>query len=112
MAGATLQHWHEVIASATALRHDLHQAPELAWAEHGTARRIRSELDALGVSWRECAGTGTVACVASSAAGRHVALRGDLDAMPIAEESGVPWTSESQGAMHACGHDGHTATLI
>lgn len=104
--------WHEVIASATAIRHDLHRAPELAWAEHATARTVRDQLTSLGIAWRECAGTGTVAHLATGATGRHVALRGDLDAMPITEESGVAWTSARDGAMHACGHDGHTATLL
>lgn len=104
--------WQELLSSATALRHDLHREPELAWSEHDTAARIRAELDAIGVTWRACADTGTVATLAPAAPGRHVALRGDIDAMPIAEESGVAWTSQREGAMHACGHDGHTATLV
>jgi len=108
----TSRAWQELISSATALRHDLHRQPELAWAEHATAERVRAELDALGIAWRACAGTGTVAHLATGAPGRHIALRADLDAMPIDEDSGADWTSEVAGAMHACGHDGHTATLL
>lgn len=104
--------WHELIGSATALRHDLHRAPELAWSEHLTAARIREELDSIGIPWRACATTGTVARLAPDAPGRHVALRADIDAMPIAEDSGAAWTSEYDGVMHACGHDGHTAVLL
>ncbi|MDN5745305.1 MAG: M20/M25/M40 family metallo-hydrolase, partial [Nocardioidaceae bacterium] len=112
MSASARKQWDEVVASAKALRHDLHRAPELTWAEYDTARRVRAELDALGVVWRECAGTGTVAHLAVGAPGRHIALRGDLDAMPIQEETEVPWASGSPGAMHACGHDGHTAVLV
>ncbi|MGO1412028.1 N(2)-acetyl-L-2,4-diaminobutanoate deacetylase DoeB2 [Microbacterium sp.] len=101
----------ELLDSATVLRHDLHRSPEIGWAEHDTAARIRAELDAIGVTWRTCAGTGTVAVLAPDAPGRHVALRGDIDAMPIDEDSGVEWASRREGAMHACGHDGHTAVL-
>lgn len=104
--------WQELIGSATELRHDLHRVPETAWSEHETAARIRAELDALGLRWRTCAETGTVLTLAPSASGRHVALRGDIDAMPIQEASDVAWASQRPGAMHACGHDGHTATLL
>lgn len=104
--------WQELIGSATELRHDLHRVPETAWSEHDTAARIRAELEALGLTWRTCAGTGTVVTLAADAPGRHVALRGDIDAMPIQEASGVAWASQRPGAMHACGHDGHTATLL
>ena len=93
------------------MRHDLHRSPEIGWAEHDTAARIRAELDAIGVTWRSVPGTGTVAVLAPDAPGRHVALRGDIDAMPIDEDSGVEWASRREGAMHACGHDGHTAVL-
>ncbi|MGO1769180.1 MAG: N(2)-acetyl-L-2,4-diaminobutanoate deacetylase DoeB2 [Microbacterium sp.] len=102
----------EILAPAIALRHDLHRIPELGWSEHRTAARVRAELDRIGVRWRACATTGTVASLADGAPGRRIALRADIDAMPIAEESSVPWASTHDGAMHACGHDGHTATLL
>jgi amidohydrolase len=104
--------WQSVIAAATSLRRELHQMPELPWSEHQTAARIRSELERLDIPWRACADTGTVAILAASARGRHVALRADIDALPITEDSGVDWTSNAPGCMHACGHDGHSASLM
>lgn len=111
-ASATGQTWREIIASAVDLRHDLHRRPELTWAEHGTAAHVRDRLTDLGIAWRTCADTGTVAHLAIGAPGRHLALRGDMDAMPVVEESGAEWSSQVEGVMHACGHDGHTATLL
>lgn len=104
--------WTNIAADATDLRRRLHQAPELTWQEHGTAGTIRKELDRLGIPWRVCAGTGTVAHLAPDASGRHIALRADIDALPIDEISGRDWASGTPGVMHACGHDGHTATLL
>lgn len=104
--------WPDVVAAAVALRHDLHRRPELAWAEVDTAATVRHQLDLLDIPWRGCADTGTVAMLAPTAAGRHVALRADLDAMPLLEDTGLSYASENPGVMHACGHDGHTATLL
>ncbi|EDY87417.1 hippurate hydrolase [gamma proteobacterium HTCC5015] len=104
--------WQDAIRHATDLRHQLHQSPELGWQERSTAQLIRQELDRLGIEWRPCADTGTVATLASSAEGEHIALRADIDALPIVERSGVAWASQHEGCMHACGHDGHTATLL
>lgn len=106
------QSWTSLLGEVVALRHALHQVPELAWQEHQTAARIRQELDRAGIAWRACAGTGTVATVAPRASGRHVAFRGDIDALPIQEETGVHFASTIPGRMHACGHDGHTAALL
>lgn len=104
--------WHELTDRAVALRHQLHRYPELAWSEVETAKLIRSQLSEIGLAWRACADTGTLATLAPNAPGRHIALRADIDALPIHECSGVEWTSEREGLMHACGHDGHTATLF
>jgi amidohydrolase len=104
--------WPEVVAAAVTLRRDLHRRPELAWTEHGTAAAIRDQLDRSGISWRACAETGTVATLAPDAPGRHIALRADIDAMPVREETGLAWSSEFDGVMHACGHDGHMAALF
>ena len=104
--------WADIASQATAFRRRLHQAPELTWQEHATAATIRRELDDHGIPWRACAGTGTVARLAPDAAGRHIALRADIDALPIDEITGKDWTSGTPGIMHACGHDGHTATLL
>jgi len=104
--------WQTVSEEAVSFRRELHREPEIAWSETGTARKIRDRLTALDIDWRTCAGTGTVATLAADARGRHIALRGDIDALPIVEESGADWASEREGCMHACGHDGHTATLF
>ena len=104
--------WAEMVEDATSLRRALHRRPELRFEEEETAARVRAVLTDLGIAHRACAGTGTVARLAAGAPGRNVALRADLDAMPIAETSGAAWTSERAGVMHACGHDGHTATLL
>lgn len=104
--------WHDTLAFARQIRHELHRHPELAWQETATAARIRQVLTELGIAWRSCAGTGTVAWLAPNAPGTHLALRGDMDALPIHEKSAANWSSDHDGVMHACGHDGHTAALL
>lgn len=104
--------WSELIDGAVAFRRDLHRRPELPWHETHTAAAIRSALADIGIGWHACAGTGTVATLAARAAGRHVALRADIDALPVAEANSFAWASENEGRMHACGHDGHTASLM
>ncbi|MBA3700755.1 MAG: amidohydrolase [Planctomycetes bacterium] len=101
-----------LVIRARTLRHDLHRHPELIYQEERTARVVRDELDRLGIAWQACAGTGTIARLADGARGRHLALRADLDALPLTELTGLPYASEHPGLMHACGHDGHTASLL
>lgn len=96
------------------LRQDLHRYPELAFQEHRTAARLERELAALQpASLERVAGTGVVARIA----GRHgslpaVAIRGDIDALPIPEATGLPCSSQNPGVMHACGHDVHAAWAV
>ncbi|MEQ1565342.1 MAG: M20 family metallopeptidase [Myxococcota bacterium] len=96
------------------LRRELHARPELSFVEHHTMARIAAELDRLNVPHRVgVAGTGIVADLP----GRHsdrptVALRADIDALPVQEETGLPFASTVPGVMHACGHDGHTSMLV
>jgi hippurate hydrolase len=104
--------WNLALQDAVALRRDLHRQPELSWSEQRTAATLRQKLTALDIDWRVCAETGTVATLAREAPGRHIALRADIDALPIHEDSGVEWASNHKGCMHACGHDGHAATLF
>lgn len=104
--------WQETITNAEVLRRDLHAHPELGWQEYRTADRIRDTLSTLNIPWRACAGTGTLAWLNPTGKGPHIALRGDIDALPIHENSQTDWTSQHEGCMHACGHDGHTATLM
>lgn len=104
--------WDQLLNRAIELRHELHRYPELTWKEFNTARLIQKRLTDLGTAWRPCAGTGTIATLAEKATGKHIALRADIDALPITEETDDSWASENNGCMHACGHDGHTAALF
>jgi len=111
-------YWQQTMSVAESWRHDLHENPELGWQEQRTAARIREELSKLNISWRSCADTGTVATLnrdggnTSDGSAPHIALRGDIDALPIHERTETQWRSQNEGCMHACGHDGHTATLL
>lgn len=94
-------------------RRDLHAHPELSGEEERTAAQIRSELDRLGIGYRaNVGGHGIVATIPGREEGPSVALRGDMDALPVFEETGLPFTSTVDGVMHACGHDGHTTILL
>lgn len=104
--------WQDTIAFAQAFRRTLHQHPELSWQEHNTAAAIRDMLDELHIPWRACADTGTLAWINPDGLEPAIALRGDIDALPIHEETDKKWQSTNEGCMHACGHDGHTATLL
>lgn len=96
-----------------ALRRDFHQHPELGWHEHRTADRICAVLDKLGISYRRgVAETGVLADIPGPKNVPAVALRADMDALPIHEETGLPFTSTRDGIMHACGHDGHLSMLL
>ncbi len=104
--------WTEVVKRAVEFRHWCHQHPELTWEEQNTAAQIRQTLTELQIPWRACAEHGTVASLAPQAAGEHIALRADMDALPITERVDVEFCSQTPGKMHACGHDGHMAALI
>lgn len=96
------------------IRRHLHQHPELAFAEFATARCIADHLKKLGIPCREEVGrTGIVATLGSTETKAPcVALRADMDALPITEQTGLPFASKTPGVMHACGHDGHVAMLL
>lgn len=94
-------------------RRDLHQHPELSWQEVRTADRICEFLDDLGIRYRRgVAKTGIVADLPGMSDGPVIALRADMDALPILEETELPFKSKHEGIMHACGHDGHTSMLL
>jgi len=101
-------------AAARKLRRDLHQYPELGFQEFATAKRIASELEAIGCRVRTGIGrTGVVGDLRGrSAAGPVVAVRSDMDALPIEETTGLPFASRNPGVMHACGHDAHMAIVV
>lgn len=96
-----------------ALRHDLHQYPELAFREHRTSKLIASRLASWGYEVEHgIAGTGIVATLTKGNGNRKVAIRADMDALPIEEATGLAYSSSNPGVMHACGHDGHTTILL
>ncbi|GER75118.1 M20 family metallopeptidase [Weizmannia acidilactici] len=95
------------------VRRYLHMHPELSFKEVETARYIADFYKKLGIGVREhVGGNGIVARVKGAKPGKTIALRADFDALPIQEENDVPYKSQVPGVMHACGHDGHTATLL
>ena len=96
----------------TEVRHHLHQKPELSGNEYETATYIRSFLDAWHIPYETAGQTSTVALIEGTEKGRTLALRGDIDALPISEETGLPWASENPAVMHACGHDVHTTFML
>jgi len=96
----------------TALRRAIHAEPELGLQTPKTLAKVRAELSDLPLEWREGSScTGAVAVLNAGKAGRSVLLRGDMDALPMEEHTGLPFASTVAGRMHACGHDTHTAML-
>jgi amidohydrolase len=103
----------EVAADSIAWRRHFHAHPELSFREHETARFVRNTLESFGGLEIECpTPTSVVARLLHPEPEHTLALRADMDALPIQEESGVEFASQTNGAMHACGHDGHTAMLL
>ncbi|MBV9989044.1 MAG: amidohydrolase [Chitinophagaceae bacterium] len=95
------------------VRRHLHAHPELSYQEEETSKFIRSKLDASGISYEVKAGTGVLAMIEGKDPGsRVIALRADMDALPIQEENDVAYRSANKGVMHACGHDVHTSILL
>ena len=96
-----------------AIRHDLHENPELCFEEHRTSAIVAHELNRLGYTVTTAiAGTGVVGSLTAGQGNRAIAIRADMDALPIPETTGLPYASRSPGKMHACGHDGHTTMLL
>lgn len=94
-------------------RRDLHRHPELSFEEHRTQSRIVTFLESLGVAHWTAANTGVIAEFPGKYADApRVVLRADIDALPIEEQTGLPFQSENPGVMHACGHDGHTSMML
>ncbi|WP_439156336.1 amidohydrolase [Yoonia sp.] len=102
------------LTQLTALRHDLHRNPEVSGAEIATARRITTELEALGADriWQGLGGQGVAAEFKGAAAGPTVLLRCELDGLPIRELSDLPYKSLIEGKGHLCGHDGHMVSML
>lgn len=95
------------------LRRNFHADPELGFKEYRTSERVASYLTDCGIKVQTgIAGTGVVGLIRGDEPGKTVMLRSDMDALPITEETGLPFASENEGVMHACGHDGHMAMLL
>ncbi|HRX84077.1 MAG TPA: amidohydrolase [Phycisphaerae bacterium] len=104
-----------ILPEVVALRHDLHAHPELAYCEERTSGKVLEQLRSLaGLEIQDglAGGTGIVATLNGDKPGPCVLLRADMDALPIEEDSALPYKSQHAGKMHACGHDGHTSMLI
>ncbi|KGL40032.1 peptidase M20 [Listeria newyorkensis] len=96
-----------------AFRRDLHRNPELSWQEIRTTNRVVAELERIGIAYRRMEPTGVVAELVGNRNGKTVALRADMDALPVMELSeALSYRSGNDGKMHACGHDAHTAMLL
>jgi hippurate hydrolase len=102
-----------MIDELIALRHDLHMHPELAFEEHRTAKIVAAELARLGfVVETGVASTGVVGTLKNGTGRKVIAIRADMDALPIHETTNLKYASRVAGKMHACGHDGHTTMLL
>ena len=100
-------------AEFVAVRRHLHANPELSYKEFNTSLFLQEKLTEMGIPFEIKATTGIVALIkGNNPASRVIALRGDMDALPIEEENEVPYKSLNQGVMHACGHDVHTSILL
>ncbi|WP_425052456.1 M20 aminoacylase family protein [Psychromarinibacter sp. S121] len=106
----------ELLPEITEWRRDIHRHPEILFDTHRTSALVKEKLEAFGCD--EVVGgigrTGVVAVIKgkTNTSGRTIGLRADMDALPINEQTGLDYASETPGAMHACGHDGHTAMLL
>jgi hippurate hydrolase len=95
------------------IRHHLHAHPELSYQEFETSRYVQQQLEKNGIPFQVMAGTGVVGLIEGKNPGkRTIALRADMDALPIREENNIPYRSQNEGVMHACGHDVHTTILL
>lgn len=99
---------HELIT----LRRTLHRQPELSFEEFETTKFICQYLEDLGIPYTKMDPTGVIATIKGEQEGKTVALRADMDALPIQQLNDVSYKSENEGKMHACGHDGHTSMLL
>lgn len=94
------------------IRRDIHQHPEVGFAEHRTSQLVFNYLEQHGLTPQIVAGTGVVATLRGNSPGRTIAIRADMDALTVTEQAEHDYTSKTPGIMHACGHDGHTAILL
>ena len=95
------------------IRHHLHEHPELSYQEFETSKFVQNKLNEFGIPFEVKATTGVVGLIkGKNPESRIIALRADMDALPIKEENDIPYKSKNEGVMHACGHDVHTTCLL
>lgn len=94
------------------LRRYFHQYPELSMEEFETSKKIKEELDKMGIKYVSAGGTGIIANIKGNKPGKTIALRADMDALPVEELTNFQYKSKIDGHMHACGHDAHMAMLL
>lgn len=103
----------EIHNNIIANRRHLHKNPEFSFQEYKTCEFVKSKLDEMNISWQSIANTGVVALIkGDQPSNKVVALRADMDALPITETNNIDYASANPGVMHACGHDAHTASLL
>lgn len=102
----------EIRDDILAKRRHLHQHPELSFKEFNTSAFIKKSLDEWGIPWMPAANTGVIATLQGNKTDKTIALRADMDALPIQEETNLTFKSINHGVMHACGHDLHVASLL
>jgi hippurate hydrolase len=103
----------DLLPPLIAFRRDLHAHPELGFAEHRTAEKVAQALQALGLEVHaKIGGTGIVGVLKAGSSRRTIGLRADMDALPIQEQTQLPYASQNPGTFHGCGHDGHVAMLL
>lgn len=113
LANVLLRDASELEREIIEVRRKIHMEPELAYNENKTASLIAEKLKTLGIEVRErVGGTGVLGIVKGRGEGKVVALRADMDALPVEEKTGLPFSSKIKGVMHACGHDTHVAMLL
>lgn len=104
---------NSIINDAIEFRRVLHLNPELSTEEYETSKRIQEKLDEFNIQYQTgFAGTGVLGIIKGEKEGKIIAIRADIDALPITEASGEDFTSLNEGVMHACGHDAHTSMLL
>lgn len=113
MATSAMEEVDDLLEPLIHFRRDIHAHPELAYQEHRTASHIAAALRELNLEVHtEIGGTGIVASLTCGTSMRSIGLRADMDALPIQEETGLPYASQHTGVFHGCGHDGHVAMLL
>ena len=94
------------------MRRYFHAHPELSWQEVMTSEKIQAELTKLGIPFVKGKCTAVIGTIKGGQPGKKLGIRADIDALPVTEKTGLPFSSENKGVMHACGHDAHISILL